>query len=401
MRIAVISWSCRKVGGVETYIETILPELSRTGHEIGFWYEVDEPSNQRRISLPDDVQSWCVVNLGVDNALRELRNWQPDLLYSHGLLDPDLEAQTLKIAPAVFFAHSYYGACISGSKTFKRPDVEPCTRPFGWRCLVHYYVNGCGGNNPATMLKMYGLQSKRLEMLPEYKAILTGSEHMKLEYIKYGLKPTCVHLPITFDGYVEKVTPKPYWQLLFLGRMENLKGGELLLNALPQVKKSIARPLKLTLAGDGPARSQWEQRARQLQEQCDCLDIEFTGWVNDTEREALFTSCDLLVVPSVWPEPFGLVGPEAGLRGIPVAAFDVGGISDWLSNGINGHLASGNPPKINGLAEAIIKCLYDPLHYRSLCQKSIEIAFKFNLGNHLNTLIQTFEIVREQTSQTS
>src|SRR2546423_8225430 len=39
------------------------------------------------------------------------------------------------VAPAVFFAHAYYGTCISGAKTFKRPTVTPCDRRFGPKCL--------------------------------------------------------------------------------------------------------------------------------------------------------------------------------------------------------------------------------------------------------------------------
>ena len=59
-------------------------------------------------------------------------------------------------------------------------------------------------------------------------------------------------------------------------------------------------------------------------------------------------------MPSVWPEPFGLVGIEAGCVGLPAAGFGVGGIPDWLRPGETGELASrkstnGEQP---GLADA-------------------------------------------------
>ena len=50
------------------------------------------------------------------------------------------------------------------------------------------------------------------------------------------------------------------------------------------------------------------------------------------------------MVPSIWPEPFGQVGPEAGLYGVPAAAFAVGGTPSWLTDGVNGRLAPGDPP---------------------------------------------------------
>src|SRR5947207_14197024 len=41
---------------------------------------------------------------------------------------------------------------------------------------------------------------------------------------------------------------------------------------------------------------------------------------------------------SVWPEPFGMVGIEAMRYGLPVVAFDAGGIKEWLLDGRNGYL---------------------------------------------------------------
>ena len=72
--------------------------------------------------------------------------------------------------------------------------------------------------------------------------------------------------------------------------------------------------------------------------------IEFVGWVNAQQADVLLTDCDVLVLPSLWPEPFGLVGSEAARHGVPVVAFAVGGITEWLTDGVNGYLAPGDPP---------------------------------------------------------
>jgi len=45
-----------------------------------------------------------------------------------------------------------------------------------------------------------------------------------------------------------------------------------------------------------------------------------------------------MAVSSVWPEPFGASGLEGMRYGIPVVAFDAGGIKEWLLDGYNGHL---------------------------------------------------------------
>ena len=166
-------------------------------------------------------------------------------------------------------------------------------------------------------------------------------------------------------------------RLLFVGRMTRLKGGPIMLDALALAAASLGRPLKVTFVGDGPDRVQWEHKSRQVQTANANLNIEFSGWLNSASLDQLMLDSDLLVVPSTWPEPFGLVGPEAGLRGLPAAAFAVGGIPEWLSDGINGHLAPGDPPTAAGLARAIVECVRDPAELARLRQRRAGVVQPF------------------------
>lgn len=426
MRIAVVNWSRRRIGGVESYLNTVIPELIRAGHEIAFWYETDEPSEREEIRLPDEAPAWCASEMGVDRSLLALRDWRPDVIYTHKVLDPALERLLLGIAPSVFFAHDYNGTCISGDKTFKYPTVRPCHRSFGWQCLLHYYPHRCGGLNPATMFKLYSVQSKRLKNLHLYDAIVTHSDHMLSELIKHGLSPQHAY---NFPYYVQdtkageslfgedgsgdgdvahaasawpaeepgRAFGKEHgeaWHILFSGRMERLKGGQLFIDSLARAAEGLERPLHVTFAGEGRERKTWEQRAALLRNRK--LEVEFVGWVDRQQMGQLFTACDLLVVPSLWPEPFGLVGPEAGLFGVPVAAFAVGGIPDWLVDGVNGYLAPGDPPTAAGLAEAIIKCLRSPANYEHLRQGAVDVARQFNIKNHLTALLEVFRSVTRE-----
>lgn len=418
MRIAVVNWSRRRAGGTETYLSLIIPELVRLGHTVSFWHEADEPHNREQIALPEGVPAWHVRAVGERRALSALREWKPDLIYAHSLLTPRLEERMLKIAPATFFAHAYYGTCISGAKTFKRPTVTPCSRQFGWKCLMHYYPHRCGGWNPLTMLRLYRLQSKRLKLLRQYRAIITHSSHMQQEYLKHGLpQDRVVNLAYYAHGtggrndgravrlvddintqlFDRNVTrppqDRPFYNLMFIGRMDLLKGGRTLLDAVPQIRAELDRPIRLTFAGEGPDRKRWERKAATVRRKWPDVEIQFTGWVQRPRLDSLYGECDLLVFPSMWPEPFGLAGPEAGLHGVPVAAFDVGGVPDWLIDGVNGHLAPGNPPTAAGIAGAVVKCLKDPETRDRLSRGAISTARQFNLLNHLTPLMEIFERV--------
>jgi glycosyltransferase involved in cell wall biosynthesis len=400
MRIAVINHNRTIAGGKEIYLRQLLPALASRGHEVAFWHEDTVVAGHEVVTLPEGAPSWSVAGLGAQRALDALRQWQPKVIYAHGLGSPELEAETQKIAPSVFFAHDYYGCCVSGSKTFSLPQPQPCDRSFGWQCLVHYYPRRCGGLSPGTMLRDYGLQKKRLALLRDYGAVLVASTHMAREYQKYGLdtdRVTVVRLPVSVEGDFDYSKndhqPRPNWRILFLSRMESLKGGAVLLESLPAVARASALPLHVTFAGDGRRRKEWEQRASQLASANPGLEFSFPGWLDEPQRSQALRECDLMVMPSLWPEPFGLAGPEAGLSGVPVVAFAVGGIPDWLKHGVNGMLAPGDPPSAKELAAVILGCLSDEDFFQQLRRGAMEQAQRFNIEDHITSLIEIFQRV--------
>ena len=394
MRIAVVNWSSRRVGGAEEYVAQLLPALRRAGHDVLFFHELDIPPTRQRIEATEGVIDICVADGGAEQAVQRLRRWQPDVIYVQGVRDSALERELLSIAPAVFFLHTYTGTCISGGKTFTRPQAVPCDRKLGWPCLVHYLPHGCGGLSPVTMWTQYRHQQRRLATLNDYRAMVTHSLHMQAEMARHGIETQVISFPVRVHRGAPDYERADTWRLLFLGRMEHLKGGQHLIDALPLVAAAAQGTVALTFAGDGAERQRWETRARAVMAGTPSVTIRFTGWVDQPAADQLLGNSDLLVVPSLWPEPFGLVGPEAAQRGVPAAAFDVGGISQWLKVGVSGHLAPGNPPTPAGLAAAIVRCLADPEHYASLRRGAVEMSAQFTMDRHLSDLESVLEQAR-------
>jgi glycosyltransferase involved in cell wall biosynthesis len=121
------------------------------------------------------------------------------------------------------------------------------------------------------------------------------------------------------------------------------------------------------------------------------VEVIFHGWLAGEALDAAWRRSELLVVPSTWPEPFGLVGPEAGVHGVPAAAFGVGGITEWLTDGENGHVADGSGAlRAPSLADAIARCLADPAHWRRLSDGARRLAGRFRLAPHVAALEATF-----------
>jgi glycosyltransferase involved in cell wall biosynthesis len=395
MRILFTNWTRRRVGGTETYLGRVLALIGARGHEIGFAYEVDAPADRVPIPLSATTTTFSLEE-GRDAVLDRIRGWRPDVIYAHGMLEPALEKRLLEFAPSVFFAHAYYGTCISGEKTHKFPVIQPCDRLFGSACLALFYPRRCGGLSPITMMREYGRQRDRLALLRRYDAVLTHSEHMRREFLRHGAAGgRVVNASYTVSGADRPaVAPPPHhqqwpntaWQLMFIGRMDRLKGGRQLLDALPKVQTAIGEPIRLVFAGDGPARAEWERHARQIAGYA--IHIEFAGWLPHSQLAAVLGTTDLVVMPSLWPEPYGLVGPEANRRGIPVVAFATGGIPEWLIDGVNGYLAPGDPPTVDGLADAIIRCLRSLMDGDTLREGAASVGQAREDDAHVDALLK-------------
>ena len=118
-----------------------------------------------------------------------MRSYGPDVLMTHGVDDPGLEAILAAIRPSVFFAHAYHGTCISGAKAHSLLGVRPCTRTLGPGCLLRYHARRCGGLNPVTMAREYRGQLGHLQAVRQHDRLLVISTHIAREYTRHGVPP--------------------------------------------------------------------------------------------------------------------------------------------------------------------------------------------------------------------
>jgi glycosyltransferase involved in cell wall biosynthesis len=356
---------------------------------VGFWTASAAPGDRGMIALPGAVE--ILGHQGGPGALPQLQAFAPDVVFAHGLDDPDIESQALAVAPAVAVEHAYHGTCISGSKTMQWPAVHACDRQFGPACLALYFPRRCGGRNPLTMVRMYGVQSTRLATLRRCAAVVTLSHHMRGEMLRHGLESSRVHVvpPFTTATNATGRTPRPaedVVQLLFLGRLEPLKGVPRLLDALPLVSAALGRVVQLTVAGDGADRLALEQHARLIERRDSRVRVVFAGWLDASQRRDALAATDAMVVPSLWPEPFGLVGLEAAAAGVPAVAFATGGIPDWLKDGETGVLAEAEGARPRALAEAIVRCVGDRPTLDRLSHDAEAFARGWTVDRHVGLL---------------
>ena len=122
--------------------------------------------------------------------------------------------------------------------------------------------------------------------------------------------------------------------------------------------------------------------------------VRFTGWLGGAELACELAEASVVVMPSLWPEPFGLVGIEAFAAGRPAVASATGGIGDWLEDGVSGLLV---PPADAGrLASALSELLEDPDRQRRMGAAGREsVAARFTPARHVAALLDGYERARE------
>lgn len=142
--------------------------------------------------------------------------------------------------------------------------------------------------------------------------------------------------------------------LLCIGRLVPEKGFDLALEAFAHVHKVFPKA-RLLIAGDGICMVDLKSQAKTLNIQAF---VDFSGWIDPDKIIDLINKAVLVIVPSRWREPFGLVALQASQMARPVVASNVGGLPEIVVHRRTGFLYKNED--INDLAAYIITLLKNP-----------------------------------------
>jgi glycogen(starch) synthase len=99
---------------------------------------------------------------------------------------------------------------------------------------------------------------------------------------------------------------------------------------------------RMTIAGDGPKRRNLEILAADLGISDS---VTFAGWIDRVDIPAMMNTSTMVLMPSRWEEPFGLVALQAAQVGRPVVATQVGGLPEVVIDGETGILVESEDPE--------------------------------------------------------
>lgn len=344
MRILNVSQNYFVVGGMDVAMFTLERVLRAHGHEVIPFAAADPqnaptpyaryfPPAPRTEATSPKALLQALYSPSARRALAHLLDEHPvDLVHLHSYFKrltpailPELRRRHI---PVVQTLHEYRAVC--PVSTLYR-DGQLCTDCRGGRYREVLRHRCAGGSlvrsawNYAEMQASDWLGHKR-----DITRYITVSDYQHDLLIGMGMDP---HKLVTVHHPVD-LPPKPQpggrsGEVLFFGRLETPKGADLLIEIAAGLPDQ-----RLVIVGDGSRREDLIQAARDQ----GLGNVEFRGVLRGDALHAAIGQASCVIVPSLWPEAFGLTCVEALAHATPVVASAIGGMLDTVRDGIDGFL---------------------------------------------------------------
>ncbi|HEY97266.1 MAG TPA: glycosyltransferase family 1 protein [Dehalococcoidia bacterium] len=356
LRIAMLSvHSCpvgnlgaKDTGGMSVYIRELARELCHQGHTVDVFTRVHDPADPQIIDLGEGARL-IHIKAGQEMDIHKLAlySYLPDFACNMERYrkDNDLEYDLV-------FSH-YWLSCWVG-KYLQIWWHVPHVTMFHTMGAIK---NGIGIGEEEPELRIV----TEREAVQDSHRIIASTEREKEDIIRYyGAIPDKIGVvPCGVNRELFQIMDKQEARLkldlddekilLFVGRIDPLKGVEQLLKAVSRLKDT-ANPRLIIIGGDDDDNDAIK-RLKEITEEMDLIDrVAFKGMIKHKELPLYYNAADVTVVPSYY-ESFGLVALESLACGIPVVAADVGDMRNIIRQGETGYVLPHNNPE--GLADKI------------------------------------------------
>jgi glycosyltransferase involved in cell wall biosynthesis len=369
-------------GGVAAHVEVSAAALADHGVEVLVAAALIDSEEQipgvTLFHAPELFNAGAPIETRIGEALSA----RAEVTHLHQVDQPEIAEALRKTSPVVISAHGFT-ACTSGVYYF-RPGHE-CTRAHGVGCVPNLLARGCAHTRyPKTLPVKYRNATRGLAALHHADLVVSYSSAVDRHLAANGILRRAV-VP-----YFPTMAPKQgsghetRRRVVFAGRIVRPKGVGVLIRAAREVDGEFL------LCGDGRELEAMRGLAKRL----DVEDrVRFAGWLGAEQLATELAEASVVVMPSLWPEPFGLVGIEGFAAGRPAVASATGGIGDWLEDGRSGLAVP--PGDTRALARALGELLARPDRQQQMGLAGKQtVAARFSPERHVETLLAGYASAR-------
>jgi glycosyltransferase involved in cell wall biosynthesis len=296
-------------GGAYTWMLGILEGLA-ADHELRL--VVGEDDGVVRPPCALDVRPGLEARADSPTDLDDVASaFAPDVVHVHNVVNPAVLDWAARRTDVLLTVQDHRFFCPTRGKWTLSGEV--CRRP-----LAREPCAGCF-EDPVYFREVLDLTGRRL-LSAARMPVTVLSRYMRDELVAAGVPAPGVHVvPPFVHGLDPGATASGPPCVLFVGRLVEAKGVR---DAVEAWRRSGV-DLPLVMAGTGPLRAELASRAQRLP------GLEVLGWVERDRLSGVYRRARALLLPSRWQEPFGIAGLEALRFGVPVAAWEAGGVGEW------------------------------------------------------------------------
>jgi D-inositol-3-phosphate glycosyltransferase len=349
----------KDTGGMSVYIRELARELGRQGHTVDIFTRVHDPADSRVEVLSEGVRL-IHLRAGAEATIKKMDVYcsLPEFVYN---LEKYWQVNGLHYD--VVFSHYWMSALVG--KYLQGKYHLPYLAMYHTLGAVKNAI-GIGGGEPALRI------NAEKETIADCRKIIVATEKEKQELsLFYDALPeniSVIPCGVNMDIFqpVNKTLSRSILGfgsekiLLFVGRLDPLKGLDRLLQAVPLLKQQDNVRL-IIIGGDETSREE-VARLQNLSRELGINDkVTFQGLVKQDRLKYYYSAADVCVVPSYY-ESFGLVTLESLACGTPVVAANVGDLKNIVIDGKTGIIVPDNSPEhlADGISVVLSKMPTDP-----------------------------------------
>ena len=359
MKILLINDYGLLAGGAEVIVFSLAREFRRMGHHVMIFSSSAQP-------IPEPIMAdelgfgttsrWRTLVQAFNPAAalslrRVLQRFQPDVVHLNLYLTQlsPLILRVLRGYPTIYYAQWCRSICPKGTRLL--PNGQECANRPGLVCVQQGCIPLHDGAAFAVQAVLDHHWAPR-----QLNRVVAISHAVASELNQYGSQhlhgAQVIHPGTRVVGQRKELSVHP--SIVMAGRLIREKGADVLINAFR--KLVVHHPkAQLQIFGDGPARTSLESLVAKL----DLFgNVHFNGRADQVELFSALSHAWVMVVPSVWAEPFGMVSVEAQMQGVAVVASDVGGLAETVQDGHTGFLVP--PGNDDALAHRLLSICNNP-----------------------------------------
>lgn len=399
MKICLItnSFSPDLIGGSNVYTSVIARELRDRNHEVvviaASSGKNDSTKYERGVKIhyfhPANIATsseigkrpilsqglWTILDIynyySYAKLIKILKRENPDIVHLHTPLDITLsvfDAVKRLNLPLIFTAHDYLLLCRRVILLHKSGEV----------CTDKNVNKFCGFYRSLT--KKIVDNKADVVIFPSEFICQMFRRHGFFEKTKKVILPHPVRLNNAGLRTDNAVINKPNLNILYVGSLTRHKGIQILIEAVRRIKKDN---LRLAIVGSGRYKDKLEDMANSDKR------IAFYGKISNDDIEVWYNKADVLVVPSVWNEVFGIVILEAFRAGVPVIASSIGGIPEVVKDNYNGFLFE--PGDVDQLKQVLESIIENPEVLARLGNNAKNYAKQYEMSGYIKKLVLNYE----------